>query len=76
GATAAGATAAGGAAEPAPQPAKARNEGPGRRGTTEEPSIAEKVLGNSATKALLRSAGAAAGAALARSLFGTAKRRR
>jgi uncharacterized protein len=58
--------------QPAPAPQKARNV----RTPEQEQSLAEKVLGNSAAKALLRSAGAAAGAALGRSLFGTAKRRR
>jgi DNA helicase HerA-like ATPase len=46
------------------------------RNERDEPGLVAKVLGSQATKAVLRSAGAAAGAALGRSLFGTAKRRR
>jgi DNA helicase HerA-like ATPase len=42
----------------------------------QEPSVVEKVLGSSATKQLLRTAATAAGTAIVRSLFGTAKRRR
>jgi hypothetical protein len=54
-----------------PKRAKAK-----RRDERDEPGIAEKVLGSAAAKAMLRSAGAAAGATLVRSLFGTARRRR
>ncbi|MFC0532912.1 helicase HerA-like domain-containing protein [Phytohabitans kaempferiae] len=42
----------------------------------EEPSMVEKVLGSSATKSFLRAAATAAGAAVARQVFGTAKRRK
>ncbi|HET6214658.1 MAG TPA: helicase HerA-like domain-containing protein [Micromonosporaceae bacterium] len=41
-----------------------------------EPTVVEQVLGSSATKQFLRSAAAAAGSAIARSIFGTAKRKR
>jgi hypothetical protein len=38
--------------------------------------MVEKVLGSSATKSFLRSAATAAGGAIAREIFGTARRRR
>jgi DNA helicase HerA-like ATPase len=58
-------------AAPAPAPAPK----PGRP-PKEEPSMVEKVLGSSATKSFLRSAATAAGGAIAREIFGTARRRR
>jgi DNA helicase HerA-like ATPase len=42
----------------------------------EEPNMAEKVLGSRATKSFMRAAATAAGAAIARQIFGTARRRR
>jgi DNA helicase HerA-like ATPase len=46
------------------------------RGGKQEPNMMEKVLGSSATKSFLRAAATAAGAAIARQVFGTARRRR
>jgi DNA helicase HerA-like ATPase len=46
------------------------------RGGKEEPNMMEKVLGSSATKSFVRAAATAAGAAIARQIFGTARRRR
>jgi DNA helicase HerA-like ATPase len=46
------------------------------RGGNEEPNMMEKVLGSSATKSFVRAAATAAGAAIARQIFGTARRRR
>ncbi|MGN9908029.1 helicase HerA-like domain-containing protein [Phytohabitans sp. LJ34] len=46
------------------------------RGEKESPNMMEKVLGSSATKSFIRAAATAAGAAIARQIFGTAKRRR
>ncbi|GLH95236.1 helicase HerA-like domain-containing protein [Phytohabitans aurantiacus] len=42
----------------------------------EKPSVVEKVLTSSATKSFLRAAATAAGAAIARQIFGTARKRR
>ncbi|GAA4453448.1 helicase HerA-like domain-containing protein [Phytohabitans houttuyneae] len=42
----------------------------------DEPNMVEKVLGSTATKSFVRAAATAAGAAIARQIFGTAKRRR
>jgi DNA helicase HerA-like ATPase len=42
----------------------------------QEPGMVEKVLKSSATKSFLRAAATAAGAAIARQIFGTAKKRR
>ncbi|MQA25182.1 MAG: DUF853 family protein, partial [Micromonosporaceae bacterium] len=53
----------------------AKAKAPARRGRKEEKSVAEKVLGSSATRSVLRSAGSAAGRAIMRSVFGTARRR-
>jgi DNA helicase HerA-like ATPase len=58
---------------PAAPPAEAPRPG---RPAKEEPSMVEKVLGSSATKSFLRAAATAAGGAIAREIFGTAKRRK
>jgi DNA helicase HerA-like ATPase len=42
----------------------------------QEPNVVEKVLGSSATKSFIRAAATAAGAAIARQLFGTARKKR
>jgi DNA helicase HerA-like ATPase len=63
------------AAQPDPaRAAAAEQPAPARAGKAEQ-NIAEKVLGSTATKALLRSAASAAGGAIVRSLFNTAKKR-
>ncbi|QBJ95102.1 DUF853 family protein [Rhodococcus sp. ABRD24] len=41
-----------------------------------QPTVVEQVLGNTAVKSFLRSAGSAAGREISRSLFGTGRRRR
>jgi uncharacterized protein len=64
---------------PAPDAPPAQSypqEGKAPRGGKEEPNVMEKVLGSSATKSFVRAAATAAGAAIARQLFGTARRRR
>ena len=58
---------------PAAPPAEAPRPG---RPAREEPSMVEKVLGSTATKSFLRAAATAAGGAIAREIFGTAKRRK
>ena len=58
---------------PAAPPAEAPRRG---RPAKEEPSMVEKVLGSSATKSFLRAAATAAGGAIAREIFGTARRRK
>jgi hypothetical protein len=40
-----------------------------------QPTVVESVLGNSAVKSMLRSAGTALGREITRSIFGTARRR-
>jgi DNA helicase HerA-like ATPase len=57
----------------APAPAPAPRAG---RPSKAEPSMVERVLGSSATKSFLRAAATAAGGAIAREIFGTARRRR
>jgi hypothetical protein len=59
---------------PAPAPAEAKPE-PAREKEPEK-SFLEKALGNSTVRSALRSAATAAGREIARSIFGTAKRRR
>ncbi|XVV05091.1 helicase HerA-like domain-containing protein [Actinosynnema sp. CA-248983] len=46
------------------------------RESAEEPSVVEKVLGNSAVKSFLRSAASALGREITRGIFGTARKRR
>ena len=46
------------------------------RGPKEQESVVEQVLGSSAVRSMLRSAGSALGREITRSLFGTARRRR
>jgi len=58
-----------------PEAPTATAPAPAKRQPKPEPSMAEKVLGSTATKALIRSAATAAGAAIVRSLFGTAKKK-
>ncbi|MFI9812411.1 helicase HerA-like domain-containing protein [Saccharothrix variisporea] len=57
---------------PPPEAPAAEPEAPAR----EEPSVVEKVLGNSAVKSFLRSAASALGREITRGLFGTARKRR
>jgi uncharacterized protein len=65
------------AVAPAPGPAQPAPKAPRLpKPPKEEPSMFEKVLGSSAAKSFLRSAATAAGGAIAREIFGTAKRRR
>jgi len=65
------------APEPAPQPA-GTSKAPGHpaRQPKEQESVVEQVLGSSAVRSMLRSAGSALGREITRSLFGTARRRR
>lgn len=49
---------------------------PPRRQEKEEPGMVEKVLGNSAVKSFLRSAGSALAREITRGLFGTSRKRR
>ncbi|WP_434449179.1 helicase HerA-like domain-containing protein [Lentzea sp. E54] len=51
-------------------------EAPPRRQEKEEPGLAEKVLGNSAVKSFLRSAGSALAREITRGIFGTSRKRR
>ncbi len=63
-------------AEPAaaaPQPAPKKPTG---RAPQEDPSLVERVVGSSAFKSMLRSAGTVVGREITRSLFGTARRGR
>jgi len=62
-----------GSPEPETPPAQSYPQG---RAEKEQPNMVEKVLGSSATKSFMRAAATAAGAAIARQIFGTAKRRR
>ena len=48
---------------------------PGHQPRHDEPSMAEKVLGNSAVRSFLRSAASALGREITRGLFGTRRRR-
>jgi len=66
-------------ASPAPGAPPAQSypqEGQAPRGGKEQPNMMEKVLGSSATKSFIRAAATAAGAAIARQIFGTARRRK
>ncbi|BCB85945.1 hypothetical protein Psuf_032580 [Phytohabitans suffuscus] len=66
-------------ASPAPEAPPAQSYPQERKppgGQRQEPNVMEKVLGSSATKSFVRAAATAAGAAIARQLFGTARRRR
>ncbi|MDX8034025.1 helicase HerA-like domain-containing protein [Lentzea sp. BCCO 10_0856] len=51
-------------------------EAPPQRQEKEEPGLVEKVLGNSAVKSFLRSAGSALAREITRGLFGTSRKRR
>lgn len=51
-------------------------EAPSQRQEKEEPGLAEKVLGNSAVKSFLRSAGSALAREITRGIFGTSRKRR
>jgi Bacterial protein of unknown function (DUF853). len=62
-------------AAPAETPAKPKAGGRPARARKEEKSLAEKVLGSPAARSFIRSAGTAAGRAIMRSVFGTARRR-
>ncbi|WP_309114957.1 helicase HerA-like domain-containing protein [Saccharothrix sp.] len=61
------------AAKVAPPTPEAPHQEPER---AEEPSVVEKVLGNSAVKSFLRSAASALGREITRGIFGTARKRR
>jgi uncharacterized protein len=66
-------------ASPAPGAPPAQSypqEGQAPRGGKEQPNMMEKVLGSSATKSFIRAAATAAGAAITRQIFGTARRRK
>jgi uncharacterized protein len=65
------------APEPAPKPA-AKVPAPARpaREPKEQESVVEQVLGSTAVRSMLRSAGSTLGREITRSLFGTARRRR
>ncbi|MEV6713696.1 helicase HerA-like domain-containing protein [Lentzea sp. NPDC051208] len=51
-------------------------DAPPRRQEKEEPGLVEKVLGNSAVKSFLRSAGSALAREITRGIFGTSRKRR
>jgi hypothetical protein len=51
-------------------------EAPPQRQQKEEPGLVEKVLGNSAVKSFLRSAGSALAREITRGIFGTSRKRR
>ncbi|USX48718.1 helicase HerA-like domain-containing protein [Lentzea sp. HUAS12] len=51
-------------------------EAPPQRQEKEEPGLVEKVLGNSAVKSFLRSAGSALAREITRGIFGTSRKRR
>ncbi|HEX8869134.1 MAG TPA: helicase HerA-like domain-containing protein, partial [Lentzea sp.] len=51
-------------------------EAPPQRHEKEEPGLVEKVLGNSAVKSFLRSAGSALAREITRGIFGTSRKRR
>jgi uncharacterized protein len=55
--------------------AAAKQASVGERRRATEPNVVESVLGSSAVKSLLRSAGTSLGREITRSLFGTARRR-
>jgi hypothetical protein len=66
-------------AKPSPAPAPAPKSAPAPKPAREpqpEKSFLEKALGSSAVRGALRSAATAAGREIARSIFGTARRRR
>ena len=64
------------APEPGAAPAPAPNDAPAPRQPKPEPSMVEKVVGSSAFKSAMRSAGTVIGREITRSLFGTSRRRR
>ncbi|MGW6445500.1 helicase HerA-like domain-containing protein [Lentzea sp. NPDC055074] len=59
-----------------PQEEQQQAPEPPRRQEKEEPGMVEKVLGNSAVKSFLRSAGSALAREITRGLFGTSRKRR
>ncbi|GLY49004.1 helicase HerA-like domain-containing protein [Lentzea sp. NBRC 102530] len=59
-----------------PQQEQAPEPPPQQRQEKEEPGMVEKVLGNSAVKSFLRSAGSALAREITRGLFGTSRKRR
>ncbi|WP_394613281.1 helicase HerA-like domain-containing protein [Lentzea sp. JNUCC 0626] len=59
-----------------PQEEQAPEPPPAERREKEEPGMVEKVLGNSAVKSFLRSAGSALAREITRGLFGTSRKRR
>ncbi len=59
-----------------PQQEQQAPEAPPQRHEKEEPGLVEKVLGNSAVKSFLRSAGSALAREITRGLFGTSRKRR
>ncbi|MEV6238214.1 helicase HerA-like domain-containing protein [Lentzea sp. NPDC051838] len=59
-----------------PQEEQQAPEAPPQRHEKEEPGLVEKVLGNSAVKSFLRSAGSALAREITRGLFGTSRKRR
>ncbi|MGI5502260.1 helicase HerA-like domain-containing protein [Lentzea sp. CA-135723] len=59
-----------------PQQESAPEPPPAERREKEEPGMVEKVLGNSAVKSFLRSAGSALAREITRGLFGTSRKRR
>jgi DNA helicase HerA-like ATPase len=63
-------------AKVAPPQEEQRAPEPPRRQEKEEPGVVEKVLGNSAVKSFLRSAGCALAREITRGLFGTSRKRR
>ncbi|MFD4639467.1 helicase HerA-like domain-containing protein [Lentzea sp. NPDC058436] len=63
-------------AKVAPPQEEQAPEAPPRRQEKEEPGMVEKVLGNSAVKSFLRSAGSALAREITRGLFGTSRKRR
>jgi DNA helicase HerA-like ATPase len=59
-----------------PQQEQPAPEQPPQRHEKEEPGLVEKVLGNSAVKSFLRSAGSALAREITRGIFGTSRKRR
>ncbi|MFC3896404.1 helicase HerA-like domain-containing protein [Lentzea rhizosphaerae] len=59
-----------------PQQEQQAPEPPPQRHEKEEPGLVEKVLGNSAVKSFLRSAGSALAREITRGIFGTSRKRR
>jgi uncharacterized protein len=61
---------------PQPPPPPGRPQAPRHDRERDEPSMAEKVLGNSAVRSFFRSAASALGREITRGMFGTRRRRR